>query len=109
MNVSDALKAWRGVTAANGRGDLTQLEAAARLGVPLKTYLDWEQGRHAPRGLALEALRQKIKFQPGGARKSNRERRRPTGQSPSPAATGARSKRVTNAKKQTSKKKRVRA
>lgn len=60
------LRAWRGVPedAAPGdhgaRGEFSQAEAAEHLGVPLKTYLNWEQGRRSPRGLALAAVLEKI-------------------------------------------------
>jgi transcriptional regulator with XRE-family HTH domain len=100
MNLSAKLKAWR-----KARG-LVQSRAAAALGVPPKTYLDWEQGRHAPRGFALQALKQKLEsgVPAGAALKSNRERQRPKAQSPSPPASGARKKRVTHAKKSAHKK-----
>jgi putative transcriptional regulator len=34
------------------RAQLTQLEFAARLGVPVETIRNWEQGKRAPRGPA---------------------------------------------------------
>jgi transcriptional regulator with XRE-family HTH domain len=111
--ISAQLKAWRRVDDANdGRGDFTQSDAAARLGVPLKTYIDWEQGRHGPRGLALATVAQRIDLNLGSGKKnpagaslpSNRKETRPKAQLPSPTAIGARAKRVTHAKKQTRKK-----
>lgn len=125
--LSAALKAWR-----DARG-FTQREAAGDLSVAFKTYLDWEQGRHAPRGLALSTVQQKIsrgvkypsatemigvpsgirklpseKKSPAGASlKSNPESSRPKVKSPSPPASGARTKRVTHAKKTISKKRRA--
>jgi len=41
---------------------LSQADAAARLGVPVRTLQNWEQGTRTPRGLALEALRAKLKL-----------------------------------------------
>lgn len=35
---------------------LSQLEAAARLNLPVGTLRRWEQGRHEPQGLAKTAL-----------------------------------------------------
>jgi DNA-binding transcriptional regulator YiaG len=67
VTLSAQLKKWRGVSGKGKglRGDnFTQEEAAGRLGVPLATYRDWEQGRKAPRGLALEMVRQKIARKP---------------------------------------------
>lgn len=48
--IPSRLKAWRKAKA------LTQDAAAASLGVSVATFRDWEQGRHEPRGLALQAL-----------------------------------------------------
>jgi transcriptional regulator with XRE-family HTH domain len=100
MNVSTALKAWR-----KARG-LVQSRAAAALGVPPKTYLDWEQGRHAPRGFALQALKTKLEGgEPAGVVSGvTRKEQRPKAQLPSPPASGARKKRVTHAKKSSIKK-----
>jgi DNA-binding transcriptional regulator YiaG len=39
---------------------LTQPKAAALLGVPYRTFQDWEYGRRAPRGLALELITAKL-------------------------------------------------
>jgi transcriptional regulator with XRE-family HTH domain len=44
------LKKWR-----KARG-LSQSQAAAALGVPVRTLQDWELGRSKPRTLAAEAL-----------------------------------------------------
>jgi len=38
------------------RAKLTQAEFAARLGVPLETIRNWEQGKRAPRGPARALL-----------------------------------------------------
>ncbi len=38
------------------RACLTQLEFAARLGVPVETIRNWEQGKRAPRGPARALL-----------------------------------------------------
>ena len=56
MNIPKKLKDWRGVTKTRRRGEFSQAAAAARLGVNVRTYQQWEQGRRAPRGLALAAL-----------------------------------------------------
>lgn len=52
------LRDWR------RRWQLTQLQAAAALGVPLKTFRNWEQGQRTPRGLALDALTLKLQSPP---------------------------------------------
>ena len=85
MKISAQLKAWRNVDdSKNGRGDFTQHEAADFLGVPVKTYIDWEQGRRGPVGIALQAVEERIKLRPGktaGRRpgKSNRTKAPPRG------------------------------
>ena len=38
------------------RARLTQIEFAARLGVPVETIRNWEQGKRAPRGPARALL-----------------------------------------------------
>jgi putative transcriptional regulator len=38
------------------RAKLTQVEFAARLGVPLETIRNWEQGKRSPRGSARALL-----------------------------------------------------
>lgn len=48
MKFSATLKRWR--------RDRTQAEAAKHLGVSLRTYQDWEQGRRTPRGFAFMML-----------------------------------------------------
>ena len=63
MDISLKLKAWRGANA-QGRGVFTQVEAAEFLGVPYRTYQDWELGRSSPRGLALSSLFDLIKSKP---------------------------------------------
>ena len=50
---SDAAYA-RGVRARTG---LTQAEVAARIGVPLETVRNWEQGKRSPRGPARALLK----------------------------------------------------
>jgi transcriptional regulator with XRE-family HTH domain len=52
-SISNRLRKWR------KRRKLTQIEAAELIGAPVKTYIDWEHGRHAPRGLALESVLKK--------------------------------------------------
>jgi hypothetical protein len=68
MKISAELRAWRNVDLAlNSRGDFTQQEAADFLGVPLKTYIDWEQGRRGPVGIALRVVQKRITLRPGTA------------------------------------------
>lgn len=61
--LSSQLKKWRGVIG-HGRkargANFTQDEAASRLGVSLRTYQQWEHGRHEPRGLALKTVKDQI-------------------------------------------------
>ena len=52
--ISRKLKKWREAQ------KLTQVAAAKQLGVPAKTYIDWEQGRRIPRGLAYDELLERI-------------------------------------------------
>lgn len=40
-----------------GRAKLTQAEFAARIGVPIETVRNWEQGKRAPRGPARALLK----------------------------------------------------
>jgi len=54
VNVPKQLKAWR------KKLRLTQPAAATELGVSVRTYQEWEQGRMAPRGIALQALLERI-------------------------------------------------
>jgi len=63
MNLSKRLKQWRKVEGKGkgSRGEFTQAEAAERLSTNLKTYIDWEQGRFAPRGIALVAVLERIR------------------------------------------------
>lgn len=51
-----SLCAWR----ASLPGNRTQEQAARILGVPLKTYRAWEQGRHMPSGYVLGIVRKHI-------------------------------------------------
>lgn len=53
-DLPDHLRAYRTAR------DLTQAQAAARLGVKLDTLQNWEAGRNRPRGLALTFLLEKI-------------------------------------------------
>jgi DNA-binding transcriptional regulator YiaG len=45
--------------------NLTQGEAARHLGVPIKSIQNWEQGRTAPKGLALIGLLACLDHEPG--------------------------------------------
>jgi len=47
---SERLKNWRSAH------HLSQSQASERLGVSVRTFQDWEQARHSPRGFALKAL-----------------------------------------------------
>jgi DNA-binding XRE family transcriptional regulator len=75
MNLSAQLRAWR------KRRDETQVEAAASLGVPTKTYIDYEQGRRTPRGLALTTILAVIKKADRRVASNNRKAKRPRAQS----------------------------
>ena len=46
------------------RGKRPQSSVARFIGVPVKTFQNWEQGVRIPRGLALAALREKIRRKP---------------------------------------------
>src|SRR5689334_2643552 len=48
--------AQAGVRDLRRRAQLTQTEFAARLGVPVETIRNWEQGKRAPRGPARALL-----------------------------------------------------
>jgi hypothetical protein len=61
MNLPKLLKAWRGVSKDCPRGKFNQPQAARKLGVKLRTYENWEQGRYCPEGLALTAVLERIK------------------------------------------------
>lgn len=52
----DAGQAMPGVRDLRRRAQLTQTEFAARLGVPVETIRNWEQGKRAPRGPARALL-----------------------------------------------------
>ena len=52
----DAGAAAPGVRDLRRRAQLTQIEFAARLGVPVETIRNWEQGKRAPRGPARALL-----------------------------------------------------
>jgi len=51
---SDPASYARGIRAAS---KLTQAEFAARIGVPIETVRNWEQGKRAPRGPARALLK----------------------------------------------------
>ena len=55
MPMKTLLKAYR------KRLNLSQSQAAERLGVPVRTLQDWELGRSQPRGLGRVALLERIK------------------------------------------------
>lgn len=40
---------------------LSQPDAALRLGVPYRTFQDWEYGRRSPRGLARQLITEKLR------------------------------------------------
>ena len=46
--------------AARAASKLSQSKMAIRLGVPVRTLQEWEQGRHEPRGFALTALHERL-------------------------------------------------
>jgi DNA-binding transcriptional regulator YiaG len=50
---------------------LTNLAAANKLGVPMRTYGDWKGGQHSPRGFALKKLYEIIGLAKRRARHSN--------------------------------------
>ncbi|HVX75019.1 MAG TPA: helix-turn-helix domain-containing protein [Bradyrhizobium sp.] len=54
--VSQAVTPPAGVRDLRRRANLTQLEFAARLGVPVETIRNWEQGKRMPRGPARALL-----------------------------------------------------
>ena len=93
MKISTQLKAWRNVDdSKNGRGDFTQHEAADFLGVPVKTYVDWEQGRRGPLGIALQAVEERIKLRPGRTAGRRPGKSNPT-KAPPRGSVGAASKK----------------
>lgn len=53
--ISRHLRAWR------RRRKLSQTGAARALGVSVRTFQEWEQGRRQPRGLARVALDQALR------------------------------------------------
>jgi DNA-binding transcriptional regulator YiaG len=63
MRLDIQLKQWRGANTI-GRGAITQAMAAEFLGVPYRTYQDWELGRSTPSGITLRAILEKIKRKP---------------------------------------------
>jgi DNA-binding transcriptional regulator YiaG len=89
MQFAKQLRAWRGT--------LTQKYAAMRLRVGLRTYQDWEQGRHTPRGLALNLITEKISLKRAKGREASRSKNNQKTRG-KPPASGPGKKRVTNAK-----------
>ena len=49
------LKQWRAIAGKDGR-PLKMAKAARRLGIPYRTWQDWEYGKHQPRGVAKRLL-----------------------------------------------------
>jgi putative transcriptional regulator len=56
LTAAPATEALPAVRDLRRRARLTQLEFAARLGVPVETIRNWEQGKRAPRGPARALL-----------------------------------------------------
>jgi DNA-binding transcriptional regulator YiaG len=54
LNLPADLRAWRRARA------LSQSKAALKLQISIRTLQEWEQGRAAPRGIALIALQKLI-------------------------------------------------
>ena len=52
--VSRNLKRWQ------KQNGFTNKQAAAKIGTPLRTFNDWKCGDHAPRGFALQQLREAL-------------------------------------------------
>jgi DNA-binding transcriptional regulator YiaG len=50
----------RKLKAARSKLDLTQKEFAEQVGVSVHTLVQWETGQTDPRGLALDALKEKL-------------------------------------------------
>ena len=58
MSFAEKLRKWRKVKGhgRGARGEISQASAAAWLGVSLRTYQDWELGRHEPPSFALDLI-----------------------------------------------------
>jgi DNA-binding transcriptional regulator YiaG len=54
MELSEQLETWR------KRLGMTQREAAGYLGVSVRTFENWSQGRCSPKGFALKSLVEKM-------------------------------------------------
>jgi len=54
MELKEQIKAWR------DRDDLTQEEAAAKIGCSLSALTRWEQGSRKPKGMYLRRVEQVI-------------------------------------------------
>jgi len=66
MKLSDHLRQWQ--------GDRADAQAAETLGVPLRTYHNWKIGHRTPRGLALDALQDRLARRVGHANPKTRKR-----------------------------------
>jgi DNA-binding transcriptional regulator YiaG len=73
MELSEQLEAWR------KRLGMTQKEAADHLGVSVRTFENWAQGRQSPRGgFALKSLLEKISLPaPGKKEVSTSKKQKP--------------------------------
>lgn len=60
MTLPEQLRSWR---ATNG---YSQAQAAEKLGISVRTWQQWEQGKRRPRGLALLALERALRQKPRG-------------------------------------------
>lgn len=102
MTFANRLKAWRGVTGRGkkARGKFSQAAAAARLGVPLRTYQNWEIGRYQPVGFARSIIEKALNELSAGRPivESNQATRG------TPRASGTGGKRVTDDEKKQSRK-----
>ena len=54
------LRRYRGATRRQPIGQLSQAEAARRLGVSVRNLQNWETGHRTPRGLALETILKRL-------------------------------------------------
>lgn len=106
MSFASQLKAWR--------GERAQPEAAAALGVPPRTYQNWEQGHREPRGLARAAVesvmfgigrRRMVALLETNAAGRSRSKSNPEKRDTRPARRTGSKKRVTHEKAKTKAKK----
>jgi DNA-binding transcriptional regulator YiaG len=56
---AQALRRWR-----KAQGGITKAEAARRLGVPYRTWQNWELGINEPRGLARRLILESLAIAP---------------------------------------------